>query len=108
MTMTYAVTALATVGIGVVSRRYPGPFWHGPAFPFFMWLSIPAAVTWLGVELPLLQRWLDTTSLTGSQWLAVFALSLAVPIIVELEKAYRRYRTRTHQQQAQTSIGNRT
>jgi Ca2+-transporting ATPase len=73
-----------------------------------MWLSIPAAVTWLGVELPLLQRWLDTTSLTGSQWLAVFALSLAVPIIVELEKAYRRYRSQTHQRQAHRSVADRS
>jgi Ca2+-transporting ATPase len=107
MTMTYAVTALATVGLGVVNRRDPGPFWQGPAFPFFMWLSIPAVVTWLGVELPLLQRWLDTTSLTGSQWLAVFALALAVPFIVEIEKAYRRHRAQTRQQQARTSVGSR-
>jgi Ca2+-transporting ATPase len=108
MTMTYAVTALATVGLGVVSRRDPGPFWHGPVFPFFMWLSIPAAVTWLGVELPLLQRWLDTTSLTGSQWLAVFALSLAVPLVVELEKAYRRHRESATREQAHNSVGSRT
>jgi len=105
MTMTYAVTALATVGLGVVNRRDPGPFWQGPVFPFFMWLSIPAVVTWLGVELPLLQRWLDTTSLTGSQWLAVFALSFAVPLVVESEKAYRRHRAGVHQQPARTSVG---
>jgi len=105
MTMTYAVTALATVGLGVVNRRDPGPFWEGPVFPFFMWLSIPAVVTWLGVELPLLQRWLDTTSLTGSQWLAVFALSFAVPLMVELEKAYRRHRAGVRQQPVRTSVG---
>lgn len=92
MTMTYAVTALATIGLGVVSRRDPGPFRRGPAYPFFAWLSIPVVATWLGVELPLLQRWLDTTSLAGSQWLAVLALSLAAPAVVELEKAYRRSR----------------
>jgi len=92
MTMTYGITALTTVGIGVVSRRDPGPFWRGPVYPFFAWLAIPAVITWLGVELPLLQRWLDTMSLTGSQWLAVFALSMVVPILVELEKAYRRSR----------------
>lgn len=105
MTMTYAVTALATVGLGVVNRRDPGAFWEGPVFPFFMWLSIPAVVTWLGVELPLLQRWLDTTSLTGSQWLAVFALSLAVPLVVELEKAYRRHRAAEHRNKAPASVG---
>ncbi len=105
MTMTYAVTALATVGLGVVNRRDPGPFWEGPIHPFFMWLSIPAVVTWLGVELPLLQRWLDTTSLTGSQWLAVFALSLAVPFVVEVEKAYRRHRAGAHQDEIPASVG---
>ena len=70
-----------------------------------MWLSIPAVVTWLGVELPLLQRWLDTTSLTGSQWLGVFALSLAVPLVVELEKAYRRHRAAEHRDEAPASVG---
>jgi Ca2+-transporting ATPase len=108
MTMAYAVTALATVGIGVVSRRDPGPFWQGPVFPFFMWLSIPAVVTWLGVELPLLQRWLDTTSLTGSQWLAVIALSFGVPVVVELEKTYRRHRVRTGEQKARPSVEDRS
>ena len=92
MTMTYAITALATVGLGVVNRRDPGPFWQGPVYPFFMWLAIPAVITWLGVELPLLQRWLDTTTLTGSQWLVVLGLSLVVPVLVEIEKAIRRSR----------------
>jgi Ca2+-transporting ATPase len=95
MTMTYAVTALATVGLGFVNRRDPGPFWQGPVHPFFVWLSVPAVITWLGVELPVLQRWLDTATLTGSQWLAVVALAVVVPILVEAEKAYRRHRMST-------------
>jgi Ca2+-transporting ATPase len=95
MTMTYAVTALATVGLGFVNRRDPGPFWQGPVYPFFVWLSVPAVITWLGVELAVLQRWLDTATLTGSQWLAVVALAVVVPILVEVEKAYRRHRMST-------------
>ena len=93
MTMTFAVASLGTVGLGVVSRRDPGPFWHGPAYPYFAWLALPAVITWFGVELPLLQRWLDTTNLTGDQWLAVLALALAAPVLVEVEKAFRRNRT---------------
>lgn len=90
MTMTFAMASLGTVGPGVVYRRDPGPFWHGPAYPYFAWLALPAVITWFGVELPLLQRWLDTTNLTGDQWLAVIALSLAAPVLVEVGKAFRR------------------
>jgi len=92
MTMTFAVSALATVGIGVVDRRDPGAFWDGPAVPYFLWLGLAAIITVLGIELPFLQRLLDTVSLTGSQWLGVLGLSLAVPVLVEAEKAYRRHR----------------
>jgi Ca2+-transporting ATPase len=92
MTMTFAISALATVGIGVVDRRDPGAFWEGPATPYFLWLGLAAVITVLGVELPVLQRWLDTVSLTGSQWLGVLALSLAAPVLVEAEKALRRRR----------------
>ena len=92
MTMTFAISALGTVGLGVVQRRDPGAFWDGPATPYFLWLGLAAVITWFGIELPLLQRWLDTVSLTGSQWLAVLALALAAPVLVEAEKAYRRRR----------------
>ena len=95
MTMAFAVSALSTVGIGVVARRDPGGFWNGPVFPYFTWLGAAAIITVLGVELTFLQRILDTVSLTGSQWLAVIALSLAVPVVVELDKAYRRNRLGT-------------
>lgn len=92
MTMTFAVSALATVGIGVVDRRDPGAFWEGPAVPYFLWMGLAAVITVLGIELPFLNRLLDTVSLTGSQWLVVLGLSLAVPVLVEAEKAYRRHR----------------
>ena len=92
MTMTFAISCLATVGIGVVSRRYPGGFWEGPATPYFLWMGLAAVITWLGVELPLLQRMLDTVSLTGEQWLGVIALSLAAPVLVEAEKWWQRRR----------------
>jgi hypothetical protein len=53
----------------------------------------PLVLTWLAVELPLLQRWLDTVSLTGSQWLAVVGLALLAQLLAIVEKAFRRSRT---------------
>lgn len=90
MTMTFAVTAFGTIGLGIVNRRDPGTFIDGPAHPFFMWLGIPVVIAWLSVELPLLQRILATTSLSGAQWLVVLGLSLLAPALVEIEKAIRR------------------
>lgn len=95
MTMTFGISALATVGIGVVDRRDPGAFWEGPAIPYFLWMGLAAVITVLGIELPFFQRLLDTVSLTGSQWLGVLGLSLVVPVLVEAEKAYRRHRLAT-------------
>jgi Ca2+-transporting ATPase len=40
-----------------------------------------------GDELNMLQRLLDTTSLTGRQWIVVLALSLIAPAIVAVDKA---------------------
>jgi Ca2+-transporting ATPase len=103
MTMTFAISALATVGIGVVARRDPGGFWNGPVVPYFGWLGAAAVITVLGVELPFLQRLLETVSLSGSQWLGVLALSLAAPVLMSAEKAWRRSRL-TNQNQ-ETSAG---
>ena len=40
----------------------------------------------LAVELNVLQRLLDTTSLTGDQWLVVLGLSLIAPAVVAVDK----------------------
>ena len=74
----------------MVQRRDPTPFWVGPFWPYVGWLAISAALTWLAVELPLLQRWLDTTTLTGSQWLAVIALASGSSVVAVIDKAWRR------------------
>ncbi|MCP4436917.1 MAG: cation-translocating P-type ATPase [Actinomycetia bacterium] len=93
MTMAFAVAALAGVPLALVQRRDPTPVWTGPFWPYVGWLGISAALTWLAVELPLLQRWLDTTTLTGMQWLAVIGLTLASSVIAEADKALRRHRS---------------
>lgn len=55
-------------------------------WPYVGWLCGGGVVTWLAIELPVLQRWLDTQTLTGSQWLVVLGLSLLAPLVVELTK----------------------
>jgi Ca2+-transporting ATPase len=44
------------------------------------------ALTWAAVELGMLQRLLDTVSLTGKQWGVVLLLSLIAPTIVWVDK----------------------
>jgi Ca2+-transporting ATPase len=90
MTMTFGVAALAGVPLALAQRRDPTPGWVGPFWPYVGWLAISGVLTWLAIELPLLQRWLLTTSLTGSQWLAVLGLTLLSPAVAEIDKAIRR------------------
>jgi Ca2+-transporting ATPase len=94
MTMAFGVAAFATLWLGLVQRRDLAPFWRGPFFPYLGWLAAGAALTWLAVELAVLQRWLGTQSLTGPEWLAVFGLALITPLAVEADKAVRRMRAR--------------
>jgi len=43
-------------------------------------------MTWAAVELTMLQRLLDTVSLTGNEWLTVIGLSLLMPAVVLVDK----------------------
>ena len=56
-------------------------------FPYFGWLIAGWALTWAAVELGMLQRLLDTVSLSGGQWLVVIGLSLITPAFVGVDKA---------------------
>jgi Ca2+-transporting ATPase len=92
MTMTFGIAALGGIPLALALRRDPLPAWLGPFWPYVGWLGISGALTWLAIELPLLQRWLDTTTLTGSQWLAVLGLATAPAVAAEIDKAVRRHR----------------
>lgn len=90
VTMGFVVMGLATAFAGMVLRRTDSPGLSGA-------LVRPALLTLAGVmltvaatELSFLQRWLDTTSLTGDQWLLCLGLALVFPVAVEVEKAVRR------------------
>jgi Ca2+-transporting ATPase len=92
MTMAFAVVALTAVNLGVVLRREREAPWSSPVFPWLGWIILGWILTWAAVELNMLQRLLDTTSLKGGYWVIVLALSLITPAIVGIDKAIQRSR----------------
>ena len=92
MTMAFAVSALAALGLGWTARRDPGPSSEGPTLPYLGWILAGAGLVVLSVEVPFVQSWLDTKSLTGLQWLAVIGLAMIAPIGAAVEKAVRQRR----------------
>jgi P-type Ca2+ transporter type 2C len=87
MTMAFAIVSLSAVNIGLVMRREREAPWSSPVFPYLGWIILGWMLTWAAVELNMLQRLLDTTSLTGDQWLVVLGLSLIAPAAVAVDKA---------------------
>jgi Ca2+-transporting ATPase len=86
MTMAFAVVALSAVNNGLVMRREREPFWSSPLFPYMGWIILGWVLTVFAVELGILQRLLDTVSLTGPQWGVVLGLSLLSPAFVAADK----------------------
>jgi Ca2+-transporting ATPase len=86
MTMAFAVVSLSAVNIGLVMRRERQAPWSSPVFPYLGWIILGWILTWAAVELNMLQRLLDTTSLTGREWIIVLALSLLAPAAVAVDK----------------------
>jgi Ca2+-transporting ATPase len=86
MTMAFAVVAFSAVNLGVVLRREREAPWSSPVFPYMGWIILGWALTWAAVELGMLQRLLDTESLTGGQWAVVLGLSLLAPAVVWVDK----------------------
>jgi Ca2+-transporting ATPase len=102
MTMAFAVVALSAVNLGVVMRREREAAWSSPIFPYMGCIILGWVLTWAAVELGMLQRLLDTVSLTGKQWGVVLLLSLIAPAIVGVDKAFqlRRQRKESERQAA--------
>jgi Ca2+-transporting ATPase len=94
MTMAFAVVALTAVNLGVVMRREREPAWSSPIFPYFGCIIVGWLFTWAAVELGMLQRLLDTMSLTGGQWGLVLLLSLITPLVVWVDKTIQLRRER--------------
>ncbi len=87
MTMAFAVVAFTAVNLGFVMRRERQAPWSSPLFPYMGWIIFGWFLTWAGVELPMLQRLLDTESLSGAQWATVLGLSLIAPVLVAVDNA---------------------
>ncbi|HEY3088671.1 MAG TPA: cation-translocating P-type ATPase [Jatrophihabitantaceae bacterium] len=94
MTMAFAIVSMSAVNLGVVMRREREAPWSTPIFPWFGWIILGWVLTWAAVELNMLQRLLDTTSLTGRQWVVVLALSLIAPATIAIDKALQIWRAR--------------
>jgi Ca2+-transporting ATPase len=86
MTMAFAIVSLSAVNLGLVMRREREPAWSSPVFPYLGWIILGWLLTWAAVELRMLQRLLDTTSLSGGQWGTVLLLSLIAPGAVAADK----------------------
>ena len=99
MTMAFAIVSLSAVNIGLVMRRERQAPWSSPVFPYLGWIILGWVLTWAAVELNMLQRLLDTTSLTGREWIIVLALSLLAPAVVAVDKVLQL----RHQRQAKTT-----
>jgi Ca2+-transporting ATPase len=87
MTMAFAIVSLSAVNIGLIMRRERQAPWASPVFPYLGWIILGWILTWAAVELGMLQRLLDTTSLSGREWVVVLALSLIAPAVVGVDKA---------------------
>jgi Ca2+-transporting ATPase len=94
MTMAFAIVSLSAVNIGLVMRRERQAPWASPVFPYLGWIILGWILTWAAVELGMLQRLLDTMSLSGRQWVVVLALSLLAPAVVAVDKAIQLSRQR--------------
>ncbi len=97
MTMAFAIVSFSAVNIGLIMRRERQAPWSSPVFPFMGWIILGWILTWAAVELNMLQRLLDTESLSGRQWLVVLALSLLAPAVVGVDKAIQLSRQRKAQ-----------
>ena len=94
MTMAFAIVSLSAVNIGLIMRRERQAPWASPLFPYLGWIILGWILTWAAVELHMLQRLLDTTSLTGREWVIVLGLSLLAPAVVAVDKAIQLSRQR--------------
>ena len=94
MTMAFAIVSFSAVNVGLVLRRERQAPWSSPVFPFLGWIILGWILTWAAVELNMLQRLLDTTSLSGGQWGTVLLLSLIAPAVVGVDKAMQLRRQR--------------
>ena len=94
MTMAFAIVAFSAVNLGIVVRREREAPWASPIFPYLGYILLGWALTWAAVELPMLQRLLDTQSLPGGQWMVVLGFSLLMPAAAAIDRTTTIHRTK--------------
>ncbi len=94
VTMGFVVMGLGTAVAGFTLHRSPGSSFWAPVLR-------PAALSLLAVlimvastQIPFLQSWLNTTPLSGDQWLICAGLALVFGAIIEIDKARQRHQER--------------
>jgi len=92
LTMTFVVMGLGTVFNALTNRRDPAGGLAPPILTALAVAVVPVAMIFLATQLPSLQRGLVTTSLDGPRWLAAIGLALALPLVIETAKWFRRRR----------------
>uniref|UniRef100_UPI0025D1E18C cation-translocating P-type ATPase n=1 Tax=uncultured Demequina sp. TaxID=693499 RepID=UPI0025D1E18C len=102
MTMTFVIMSLGTVVTGLALRRDPESGLRGPWGKAPQLLVWPVVLTIAATELGFLQTWLDTTPLSGPQWLMCLGLTAVVLAVVEGHKAV--MRRRLHQPAAALDV----
>jgi Ca2+-transporting ATPase len=90
LTMTFVVMGLGTVFNALTNRRDPTTGLTPPILKALLVALVPVTLLVLATELPGLQKGLLTEELSGPQWLASIGLALALPIVVETSKWWRR------------------
>ena len=93
--MAFVVAGLGSIAGGLAMRRDPLSGFAAPIVRALGWLSIPALLTVVSVEVGFMQELLMTTGLTGPQWLLCLALAAVLPAVVEIDKAIRRSSARS-------------
>jgi len=107
MTMAFAVVAFSAVNLGLVFRRERQPPWASPVFPYLGWIILGWTLTWAAVELHMLQRLLDTESLTGPEWAIVLGASLITPALVWADKTIQLHRQSKARERARVQSAER-
>jgi Ca2+-transporting ATPase len=89
VTMTYIILGLGTLTSAVALRRDPDSGFKAPWGKAITMLVWPVLTLVLSTELGFLQRWIDTTPLTGTQWLICLALTGVVTAVIVVDTALR-------------------
>jgi Ca2+-transporting ATPase len=93
MTMAFAVMAFGTLFTGLAVRRDPESGLGSPRLRALGVLAIPAVLTVLATQWTVLQEFVGTQPLKGSQWVISLLLASVVLVVVESEKWVRRRRS---------------